>query len=151
MEGSEGKAKMRKGKGEEEVKRIERPTSLIQDMSDPFEDFPHTQPFDCVNITQRFFNLFSKHVRIQSFFILSSTSHPEAWTFVCVNNPEFNDIAREVYENKVQNMVIGLMLFVRYFQIYFQFRPGRLGCQSIWSRRWSTIQRRSCLVIICKQ
>jgi len=81
MEGSEEKGKLRKGKGEEEVKRIERPTSLIQDMSDPFEDFPHTQPFDCINITQ-------------------STSHPEAWTFVCVNNPEFNDIAREVYEKK---------------------------------------------------
>ena len=55
MEGSEEKGKLRKGKGEEEVKRIERPTSLIQDMSDPFEDFPHTQPFDCINITQRSF------------------------------------------------------------------------------------------------
>ena len=58
--GGEEKGKMRKEK--EEVKSIERSSSLIQDMSDPFEDFPHTQPFDCINITQRFFNLFSNYV-----------------------------------------------------------------------------------------
>ena len=109
IEGGEKKAKMRKGKEEEAGKSIERSSDLIQDMSDPFEDFPLTQPFDCVNITQRFFNLFSNNVRIQSFFIMNSTSHPEAWTFVCVNNPEFNDIAREVFENKVEHMVIGLI------------------------------------------
>ena len=27
--------------------------NLVQDMSDPFEDFPHTPPFDCVNVSQR--------------------------------------------------------------------------------------------------
>ena len=129
-------------KNEENLKNIEvTGVNLVQDMSDPFEDFPLTQPFDCVNITQRFFNLFSNDVRIQSFFILNSTSHPEAWTFVCVNNPEFNDIAREVYENKVKNMVIGLMLFVRHFQIYFQFRPGRLGCLSIWDSLVGVLRR----------
>ena len=53
MGGSGEKGKMRKGKGEVKVKVKERSTSLIQDMSDPFEHFPHTQPFDCINITQR--------------------------------------------------------------------------------------------------
>ena len=31
----------------------------------------------------------------------NSVSHPEAWTFVCVNHPDFNDIAREIYQKKV--------------------------------------------------
>ena len=33
--------------------------------------------------------------------IFNSVSHPEAWTFVCVNHPDFNDIAREIYQKKV--------------------------------------------------
>ena len=33
--------------------------------------------------------------------IINSVSHPEAWTFVCVNHPDFNDIAREIYQKKV--------------------------------------------------
>ena len=58
MEGIEKNAKIKRGrKKEENLKNIERPKSLIQDMSDPFEDFPHTEPFDCINITQRSSNL----------------------------------------------------------------------------------------------
>ena len=72
--------------------------------------------------------------------ILNSKSHPEAWTFVCVNNPEFNDIAREVYQKKVQLKTHGhwvgtyafmLMIDVELQLCQFQSRPGRLGCQSI--------------------
>ena len=47
-------------------------------------------------------------VLVWSFFFFNSKSHPEAWTFVCVNNPEFNDIAREVYEKKVQRETLGV-------------------------------------------
>ena len=58
MEGIEKNANIKREKEKEEnAKNIERQKSLIQDMSDPFEDFPHTQPFDCINITQRSFNL----------------------------------------------------------------------------------------------
>ena len=87
-------------KNEENLKNIEvTGVNLVQDMSDPFEDFPHTPPFDCVNVSQRCKNLngvfFSNHIP-------NSVSHPEAWTFMCVNHPDFNDIAREIYHKKVQ-------------------------------------------------
>jgi len=41
--------------------------------------FPRVTPYSCPNITQ---------------------SHlPHLWTVVCVNNPQFNDIARELHKN----------------------------------------------------
>ena len=90
------------GKSEKNTDNLENievtGVNLVQDMSDPFEDFPHTPPFDCVNVSQRCQNLelgvFSNH-------LTNSVSHPEAWTFVCVNHPDFNDIAREIYHKKV--------------------------------------------------
>jgi len=54
-------------------------TSQLQDLSDPFHKFPRVVPHSCVNVTQ---------------------SHLEsAWTYVCVNDPNFNDIAREIAFN----------------------------------------------------
>ena len=53
--------------------------SLIQDLSDPFQAFPRVSPHACVNMSQTFLT--------------------DVWTVVCVNDPQFNDIAREIYSN----------------------------------------------------
>ena len=55
--------------------------TLLQDLSDPFEtrDFPRVYPFACPNISQSLL--------------------PDLWTMVCVNDPQFNDIAREIFVN----------------------------------------------------
>ena len=53
MEGMEKEASTKKEKKKDlNQKNIDR-SSLVQEMSDPFEDFPRTQPFDCINVTQR--------------------------------------------------------------------------------------------------
>ena len=53
MEGMEKEASTKQEKKKDlNLKNIER-SSLVQEMSDPFEDFPRTQPFDCINVTQR--------------------------------------------------------------------------------------------------
>ena len=51
----------------------------MQDLSDPFHKFPRVAPHGCVNMSQSFVK--------------------EAWTIVCVNDPQFNDIAREIFFN----------------------------------------------------
>jgi len=58
---------------------LKKRASLLQDLSDPFHTFPRVVPHTCVNVTQ---------------------SHlASAWTMVCVNDPKFNDIARELAVN----------------------------------------------------
>ena len=42
-------------------------------------DFPRVTPHGCVNNSQSFL--------------------PDVWTIICVNNPDFNDIGREVFNN----------------------------------------------------
>jgi len=45
--------------------------SLLGDLSDPFSSFPRVTPHACVNITQTFLK--------------------EAWTVVCVNDPQVTE------------------------------------------------------------
>ena len=51
----------------------------MQDLSDPFRQFPRVVPHACVNNSQSFLK--------------------DVWTVICLNDPDFNDIARELFFN----------------------------------------------------
>ena len=53
--------------------------SHLQDLSDPFRQFPRVVPHACVNNSQSFLK--------------------DVWTVICLNDPDFNDIARELFFN----------------------------------------------------
>jgi len=53
--------------------------SYLQDLSDPFKKFPKVVPHACVNISQSYLQ--------------------DVWSVMCVNNPDFNDIGREIFFN----------------------------------------------------
>ena len=53
--------------------------SGLFNMYSTFRDFPRVTPHGCVNNSQSFL--------------------PDVWTIICVNNPDFNDIGREVFHN----------------------------------------------------
>jgi len=74
-----GAAEETQDKNREKKDAAEKEKSLLQDMSDPFHAFPRVIPHSCVNVTQ--------------------SSVASAWTMVCVNDPQFNDIAREIAHN----------------------------------------------------
>jgi len=53
----------------------------VRYMEDPFQDFPPTVPYACPNIT------------------LNLRNGGVIWTYICINDPDFNDVARRLHQH----------------------------------------------------